>query len=425
MEKPGLELASTLHEIVSRTVDGREAAMNEALARIGERDAQVQAWIYIENAETLREAASTMPADLPLAGVPFAVKDVIDVAGMPTRCGSTAEPDVPRAFDASCVALLRRAGAVPVGKVVTAEYAFRRPGPTQNPRAPGHSPGGSSSGSAAAVAAGMIPFALGTQTGGSIIRPAAYCGVVGFKPSFGAVFRDGLRQTCESLDVIGWHTRSVADTRLLADVLLPYPRPDAGVATPPRTVAIVRGDPDNLLEKASERALAAAREAFERHGIRCVDVPFDRASEIAEIHATIMHYEFARSLSPVVQRCPDQVSASLLETVRKGFNIAAQDYLAQRHAQLYWRDRWAELIGDADLLVTPSTPGVAPQGLASTGTSAFNRIWSALGWPCLHLPMDTEDAGLPIGVQLVGRYESDHQLLSWATALHGMLLTGE
>jgi Asp-tRNA(Asn)/Glu-tRNA(Gln) amidotransferase A subunit family amidase len=422
MTQAGQELISTLKHLAADARKQPVAAITAAWDRIEERDAVVHAWTYVEDCSVLQAIAARTSPDAPLAGVPFAVKDVIDVAGMPTRCGSEVEPEAPRAFDASCVSLLRRAGAIPIGKAVTAEYAYREPGPTQNPRAPGHTPGGSSSGSAAAVADGMVPFALGTQTGGSLIRPAAYCGVVGFKPSFGAIFRDGLRLTCESLDVIGWHTRSVADCELLADILLPYAAPSEGLNARPRKIAVVAGGASQGLEPAGQRALQRARDIFQNLGIQCDEVPFAQNAEIVGIHGTIMHYEFARSLYPVVCRDAQGVSASIRETVQKGFEIAAQEYLEKRHAQLRWRAAWDAMFGDADLILTPSAPGVAPQGLANTGTSTFNRVWSALGWPCLHLPMGVCEAGLPIGVQLVGRFEHDRQLLAWAQTLHGDLL---
>lgn len=422
MTNPGLELTSSLQSIVEGAAQQPARAIDDALACIKEVDPQIHAWTYVESAEVLQCAGPALAIDQPLAGVPFAVKDVIDVAGMPTLCGSPAEPIVSRAFDASCVSLLRQAGAIPIGKVVTAEYAFRRPGPTQNPRAPGHTPGGSSSGSAAVVAAGMTPFALGTQTGGSIIRPAAYCGVVGFKPSFGGVFRDGLRMTCESLDVIGWHTRSVIDSELLAGVLLPYKAPAKTHAERPKKIAVVWGDDNQGLEMPSRQALQRAKAIFGQQGIECIDIAFEEGKNVAEIHSTVMHYEFARSLYPVVLRCPDQLSHAIHETVQKGFAISVDDYLAKRHAQATWRYAWDKLFGDADLILTPSTPGTALQGMSHTGSSSFNRIWSALGWPCLHLPTGLSDMGLPIGVQVVGRYEADRSLLAWARVLHGDLL---
>ncbi len=394
-------------------------AVDAALAAVAASDGDVRAWVHVADMHALRETEA--PPQGPLHGVPFGVKDVIDVAGMATLCGSTASSDAPKLFDASCVSLLRRAGAVPIGKTVTAEYAFRAPGPTNNPRAPGHTPGGSSSGSAAAVAAGHVPFALGTQTGGSMIRPAAYCGVVGFKPSFGAVFRDGVTQTCESLDVVGWHSRSIADAQTIARVLLPYPAPTAAPGLP-RRVAVVSSSPGHALEPEGERALRDAREALERQGVVCIDVHFELAAQIDKAHGTVMHHEFARSLEPVARRHADRLSASVLETIRLGFDVPAEVYLQARHHQAAWRMQWAAMFGDADLILTPSTPGGAPKGMANTGSAAFNRIWSLLGWPCLHVPMGLSASGLPVGVQLVGPYESDHGVLQWGRALHPMWL---
>ncbi|QHE84974.1 amidase [Hydrogenophaga sp. BPS33] len=421
MRGPGMEWTSTVDTLAAQAAASPWGAVREALARIGEQEAGVRAWTHVAPLNAMREAGET-PSQGLLQGVPFGVKDVIDVADMPTGCGSAAASQAPCTFDASCVSLLRRAGAVPVGKTVTAEYAFRAPGPTQNPRAPGHTPGGSSSGSAAAVAAGMVPFALGTQTGGSIIRPAAYCGVVGFKPSFGGVFRDGLTLTCESLDVIGWHARSVADAQTVARVLLPFAPTAAALPELPRRVAVVSSSPEQALDGDGAKALQDARHIFESHGVACVDVPFEAAAAIAQAHNTVMQFEFARSLEPVARRRGDRLSAALLETVRQGFEIPFETYLQARHQQAQWRAQWSDLFGEADLILTPSASGAAPRGMASTGASAFNRIWSLLGWPCLHLPTGHTAAGLPIGVQLVGRFEADHDLLRWGRSLHVRLL---
>lgn len=421
MTGPGVELAGTLAALAEHADAQPWRAVTESLETVAATDADVRAWAHVAPMDALRgEPGAALTG--PLRGVPFGVKDVIDVAGMPTRCGSPASPDTPAVVDASCVSLLRRAGAVPIGKTVTAEYAFRAPGPTNNPRAPGHTPGGSSSGSAAAVAAGHVPFALGTQTGGSMIRPAAYCGVVGFKPSFGGVFRDGLVQTCESLDVIGWHSRSVADAQAIARVLLPYPLPAPDAPALPRRVAVVASSPGHALEPEGERALRDARQALERLGVVCTEVGFEVAAQIDRAHTTVMHYEFARSLEPVARRHAEHLSAPLLDTIRLGFEVPAEVYLQARHQQAAWRQQWSALFGDADAILTPSTPGGAPKGLANTGSAAFNRIWSLLGWPCLHLPTGLSASGLPVGVQLVGPYEADQALLRWAQALHPSLL---
>ncbi len=395
-----------------------------ALKAVAAQEAEVRAWTHVADVEALSEGRAA-PPEGPLHGLPFGVKDVIDVAGMPTRCGSAAAPEGPAAVDASCVSLLRRAGAVPIGKTVTAEYAFRTPGPTNNPRAPGHTPGGSSSGSAAAVAAGMVPFALGTQTGGSMIRPAAYCGVAGFKPSFGAVFRDGLTQTCESLDVIGWHSCSIAVAQAVARVLLPYPLPAADAPALPRRVAVVASSPGHALEPEGARALQDARRALEARDIACIDVDFEQAARIDKAHGTLMHFEFARSLEPVARLHAGRLSASVLDTIRLGFEVPAEAYLEARHRQAEWRMQWAAMFGDTDLILTPSAPAGAPKGMANTGSSAFNRIWSLLGWPCLHVPMGRSATGLPVGVQLVGPFEADHEVLRWAGAVQPLLLQAQ
>ena len=254
-----------------------------------------------------------------------------------------------------------------------------------------------------------------------MIRPAAYCGVVGFKPSFGAVFRDGLTQTCESLDVIGWHSRSIADAQAIASVLLPYPVP-SDVPGLPRRVAVVSSSPGHALEPDGERALQDARQALERQGVVCFDVDFEQAAQVDKAHTTVMHFEFARSLEPVARRYAEQLSASVLDTIRSGFDVPAEVYLQARHPQAAWRMQWAAMFGDADLILTPSTPGGAPKGLANTGSAAFNRMWSLLGWPCLHVPTGLSAAGLPVGVQLVGPYEGDHRVLQWGRALQPLWL---
>jgi len=399
---------------------GAWSGVHAALRRIAQADPAIQAWSHVGQPAALQAAQDTIPEGA-LHGIPFAVKDVIDVAGMPTGCGSPAADPAPRRHDASSVALLRRAGAVPVGKTVTAEYAFRQPGPTRNPANPAHTPGGSSSGSAAAVAAGMVPLALGTQTGGSMIRPAAYCGVVGFKPSFGTVFRDGLTQTCESLDVIGWYTRCVADAAAVLRVLSPLGVRQAPAQRPMR-IAVVASNPALPLEPEAERALQQACARLAAQGVQVIhEHAFVDSARLNAVHETVMTYEFARSLAPVVSRHAELLSAGLRETVAQGLAVPHEEYLARRAEQETLRHAWDTYFGAADLVLTPSAPGTAPRGLASTGSSAYNKIWSALGWPCLHLPTGHAANGLPIGVQLVAPYHGDASLLQWGGWLHEIL----
>ncbi len=395
-------------------------AVRRSLELVSRDDAKLQAWAHVAAARGWDDLLSNPQAG-PLAGIPFGVKDVIDVAGMPTRCGSHATSDRPVAFDACSVALLRRAGAVPIGKTVTAEYAFQAPGPTCNPHNAAHTPGGSSSGSAAAVAAKMVPLALGTQTGGSIIRPAAYCGVIGFKPSFGAVFRDGLKITCESLDVIGWFAETLEIAESVLEVLTPInKRVDLGSRRP--RIAIVKSNPEQELDAHGLQALHGAVGRLERDGFECTaSDSFNGSGELNEMHRTIMEYELARSLVSVTWRNREKMSSVLASTVDRGLAIPDDVYLEKRLQQEVLRTSWNLMFGDADLILTASAPGTAPKGLTSTGSSAFNKIWSMLGWPCVHLPTGFADNGLPIGVQLVGKFRADADVLGWAKTLHKTL----
>lgn len=443
----------------------------QALARAAAQEPALHAWAHLASPEELASsgheaslsgvhsaaaggavAAGTSGA---LSGWPIGVKDIIDVAGMSTRCGSTAYDDTPPArFDATCVALLRAAGGVPIGKTVTTEFAYVTPGPTRNPINLAHTPGGSSSGSAAAVAAGQVRLALGTQTGGSMIRPAAYCGVVGFKPTHGVVPRGGMVVACESLDVIGWYTRDVKDAVAAANVLLPshpaaHPgrdgepcdamtsrrqRPVADLADRPAgnadlpahwRIACLPGHPGHLIDDDAHAALVAARATLrESSGYVCADAdarfPVQR---LLDTHHTLMHYEFARSLLPVVSRHRSRLSPRLLDAVARGLALPGDAWTAARQFQAHARDSWDTWFGNADLILTSSVTGPAPKGLTHTGDSGFNKGWSVLGWPCIHLPTGTSRDGLPLGVMLVGRPGADHALLAHAAVIHPLIDT--
>ncbi|WP_158238512.1 amidase [Pollutimonas subterranea] len=361
-------------------------------------------------------------ASAPLRAMPFGVKDVINVGGLPTKFGVAASSDQPVRFDSACVEQLRSAGAIPVGKTVTAEYAFRNPGPTRNPWNIAHTPGGSSSGSAAAVAAGMVPAALSTQTGGSIIRPAAYCGVVGFKPSFGLVSRDGLKLTSESLDVIGWHAASVDYAKVLADVLLPK--------MPAMTTRELRGIQVAItLHGSAERpdpevvsTLRHVQKTLERRGAHCVEISIDKELDLlARAHTAIMKYEFARNLAPAIRQCGHLLSASLLNNVEEGFAVPDSLYFEMCAVQRELRTSWHDLSNGADLILTPSASGAAPLGQVHTGAPAFNKMWSVLGWPCLHIPVGVNSNNLPIGVQLIADWHHDFSLLELATTIEEQL----
>ena len=406
---------------VRRGEAGPLAAARQSLAAIERGEADLRAWSHVMPAEALDALDPAAIAGGVLAGVPVGIKDVIDVAGMPTGHGAPALAAGSQAFDACAVGMLRAAGAIPIGKTVTAEFAFRTPGPTRNPHAPSHTPGGSSSGSAAAVAAGMVPVALGTQTGGSVIRPAAFCGVVGFKPSFGRVFRDGMKLTCESLDTIGWYANGVEDAQAVAQALLDEPDADERADRTP-TIAVQLGNPRAELSAEGRAEIARIQAVLGAHGVRCVSVEAEReTARLLRAHDVIMHYEFARSLAPVVERRADAVSAALRQAVVEGLAIGAGQYREMRALQAELRHGWRRLYDGADAVLTPSRRGPAPRGLAHTGDASFNKIWSVLGG--MPAPAGRfQSRGLPLGMQLVGDWESDRALLALGRKLHHLLI---
>lgn len=391
---------------------------SSALARCRRIDRDIHAWAHLPGVGQARPPAH---AGGPLQGLAFGVKDVIDVSGMPTRSGSTAMPEAPRELDATCVAQLRDAGAVPIGKTVTAEFAYAFPGPTRNPRHAGHTPGGSSSGSAAAVAAGMVELALGTQTGGSIIRPAAFCGVVGFKPTFGRVHRQGMQVLCDTLDTIGWFTRSAEQARAIAGILLGPSRASDNLPASPRVAML----PCRTLAKSSasaQDALAASAARLRETGAQVCEPDCDAELErLLFLHGEIMLAELARGLLPLLRARPGALSAVLLQAVERGLKTSYQDYVRHQQDRNELASRWRDAFGDTHLIVTLSAPSEAPAGLTSTGTSVFNRVWSLLGWPSIHLPTGKGADGLPVGIQCVALPDRDMALLDWACQLHGSL----
>ena len=387
----------------------------EALARARAAEPALLAWSHLPEPDTLKSVVSG-----PLSGWVLGVKDNINVAGMPTRCGSTASSPEMQLFDASVVAQLRAAGAVPIGKTVTTEFAYVTSGPTRNPWRAGHTPGGSSSGSAAAVAAGVVPVALGTQTGGSMIRPAAFCGVVGFKPSAGLVSRDGMHLTCESLDVIGWYGASVEHAQAVGRVLLPSSE------TTPKGLADLRiawldANPGHLMQPDAVTALSSAASCLAGQVAQMWrTTEFSGHEELLQAHSTLMHYEFARSLQAVAAADSGRLSAPLLDALHRGWAVKGGAYIAARKLQLESQQSWEAHFGKADLVLTSSALGTAPEGLQHTGESAFNKGWSVLGWPCVHLPT-CEVEGLPLGVLLVAKPWSDLDLLGWAQKIHEVI----
>jgi Asp-tRNA(Asn)/Glu-tRNA(Gln) amidotransferase A subunit family amidase len=392
-------------------------------------DDEVQAWTFLDPEHALGQARAADAERLsggptgPLHGVPVGIKDIIDTADMPTENGSVLHAGRTPSRDAEAVARLRGTGAVIMGKTVTTEFATRAPGKTRNPHDPAHTPGGSSSGSAAAVAAGMVPVALGSQTGGSTIRPAAYCGVYGFKPTHGLISRHGMFQLARSLDHVGLFSRSIGDLALLLETLAGYDErdPDTRPRARARYREIAAEEPPIapmlgfVKTPRWDEMDADAQEAFgelaEHLGDRVEEVEL-LALDAPEWHRIIMDAEMAVNLAREWEGGRERLSASLRGRIEIGLAVRAYDYLRARAGAARLAAGFAELFEQRyDALLTPATFGTAPAGLESTGDPAFCSLWTLAGMPALALPLMQGANGLPLGVQLVGPREGDARLL--------------
>jgi Asp-tRNA(Asn)/Glu-tRNA(Gln) amidotransferase A subunit family amidase len=397
-----------------------EELTRACLERAEERNS-VKAWTWLDPEQALAQARAADRAGRPglLAGLPIGVKDIIDTADMPTEHGSPIYRGNRPFADAACVALLRMAGGTMMGKTVTTEFANRFPGATVNPHNPGHTPGGSSSGSAAAVADFQVPAALGTQTGGSVIRPSAYCGVVGYKPSFGEFSRSGIKLQCHNLDTLGIICRRVEDLPpLRAALLAGTPRRiDRDVAAPRiglcRTPAWDAADAPTqaLIERTAERLSAA--------GAKVREVSFaPEFTGILDHHRRIFNFEAARNYAYEYEQHHEQVSQVLRDTVlNPGRDLPLAAYVEAIETAEAFRRHLDEIFAEVDALLTPSAGGEAPEGLGSTGDPSFNSIWTLAWTPCITLPGGNGPAGLPLGVQLVGprfRDEALFDMAAWA-----------
>lgn len=390
------------------------ALMEACLGRIAAQEGRVRAFAWLDPALARRAAAAA--ADGPLAGIPIGVKDVIDTADLPSQYGSPAWAGHRPRSDAACVAAARAAGAVVIGKTVTTEFATRHPGPTANPANPAHTPGGSSSGSAAGVAAGFFPLAFGTQTAGSIVRPAAYCGVVGFKPSYGTLHRAGMKVMSESLDTIGVMARSVPDCALAMGAMtgLDFGRPEAMAPRAPRLAlvmapAAVEAAPETLAMM--ERAAGACRRA----GATVTPVALPDVFHAAyAAHPFVMNMESAEAIGWELAHARAQLSAVLRERMDWAQAQPRARLAEGRAAFAAARAAFPAAIEDFDAVLTPAAPGEAPKGLDWTGDAAFNALWTLLHGPCIAVPAGAGPQGLPLGIQLAGRVGEDAALLGWA-----------
>lgn len=415
------------------TVDASVLArhIEDALQRAHEREPSLRVMtLEAGRAERLRTAANdlsrrfpTTHSRPPLFGVLVGIKDIIAVDGLPMRAGSALPRDEFEMPEASVVRRLREAGAIVFGKTVTAEFASMGTGPTANPHGTTHTPGGSSSGSAAGVAAGYFPLALGTQTAGSVIRPAAFCGIVGFKPSYGRIPTDGVLAHAPSVDTLGTFTQDVEGAVLAASVLIE----DWREPLPPPAASLVCGVPDGAyLDLADD----AGREAFEATVARLADagvevhrVPFlEDVREVLKRQAWMQDAEFARTHEDRFARLAPLFSGGAAAQVDRGRRVTAEQYHAGIEGRRELRDRLHTLMDTnrLDTLLCPAAPGPAPLGLSTTGDPKMNTPWTHAGVPAVTLPAGLA-SGLPVGLQLVGRFGADEELLQAASALAPLL----
>lgn len=410
-----------------------EALVTACLERIAAVDGDVRAWAHLDPEYALAQArmldavrAGGGPIG-PLHGLPVGIKDIIDTEALPTENGTILDAGRQPREDAFVISQLRQAGAVIMGKTVSTELAVYSPGRTRNPHSPAHTPGGSSSGSAAAVAAGMVPLALGTQTNGSVIRPASFCGVYGFKPTHGLISRSGILKQSPPLDTVGVFGRTVEDAAMVAEAIAGFDDrdPHSRLRARPRLLEASLQEPPlepvfafvktPIWDRASADGKESVEELADVLGARCDEVvlpePFDQAHAI---HRTIMLADFAKNFSAYYRRGADRLSDILRSMIEEGQGTLAVDY----NVAVEWIELLnaglAEIFSRYDAILTPATPGEAPAGLEATGDPSFCTLWTLCGTPAITLPLMEGSNGLPIGVQLVGRRGDDGRLLRTA-----------
>ncbi|HEV7616606.1 MAG TPA: amidase [Burkholderiaceae bacterium] len=400
--------------VVSKQITSVEL-VEACLARIDDREPAVEAWTCVDREGALHQArkCDAEPARGPLHGVPVGIKDVIDTRDLPTEYGSRIFQGHRPQRDAACVTLVRRAGGIVLGKTVTTEFAMYEPNKTRNPHNPLHTPGGSSSGSAAAVADYHVPVAFGTQSSGSIIRPAAYCGVVGYKPTFNTFAPDGVKPLGASIDTLGVITRTVADLSLMWEVLQgcaaqggqsPARRQRAGLCRTP------------FWEAAGAEQRAALERSAQTLGQNGFDVEEvvlpDLFATLNDLHAKLMAYEVARNYVFEYDRSRRaMLGQRTRQVIEDGWRVSPDQYLAMRATLRLAKTEFEAICAGFDTLMVPSATGEAPV-IAGTGDPVFNRMWTLLGVPAITIPVATGLKGLPVGVQFVGQVDTDLTLLT-------------
>jgi len=432
--------AVALRDRLANGVLKAEEVAEAFLQRIEEREGEVQAWAWIDPDFVRHQArhldmyrTSGRPVG-PLHGLPVGLKDVIDTAGIPTENGAVLDTGRVPTRDSHVTEALKRAGAIIMGKTVTTELAFLHPSRTRNPCNPGHTPGGSSAGSAAAVADGMVPLAVGTQTGGSVIRPASFCGVTGFKPSFGAIPRRGVLSQSPTLDTLGVFARDTLDAAMLADCLFGHDADDpAGVPAPaPRLLETARLAPPVTpmfaflrppgWDQAHPDMRDAILEVVDVLGDQVFEIDLPRAFDLAEAERRRINFaEMARHYYGYASKGWDLLSPETRAAIEEGNAITARDYLSALDWKKVLLSGLREVFQRADAILCPAALGPAPEGHGSTGSAIFNGLFTLCGTPAVTIPSLAAGNGLPMGIQLVGAVGNDARLLRSANWLYGHL----
>ena len=411
MKTPNLFSASEAAAAIAIGALKSETLVAACLERIAAREPDVQAWAHLDSERALAEARERDRASprSRLHGIPVGVKDVIDTAVMPTEYGSPIYRNHRPACDAACVAQIRELGGVVLGKTVSTEFATRHPNKTRNPRNIAHTPGGSSSGSAAAVADAMVPIALGTQTTSSIVRPAAFCGTVGYKPTFNLLNRAGLKFLSESLDTLGVLSRTVPDAAMIVEELSgSAPARFEEIAAVKPRIGFCRTPYWNQADAATHAALEGAIPALERAGARVREIELEGDfATLADMQIRMSSFEFYRALTYERTRFPELISESLTARIRGGGHVTRAQYDEAHAVARRCRAKLDEIYASYDVLISPSATGEAPHGLESTGDPIFGMTWTLMHGPAITLPVFTGPRGLPLGLQVTGPGGSD------------------
>jgi amidase len=414
-----LSASEAAQRLAAREITAEQLA-RACLDRIEEREGTVRAWIHLDPDAVLGEARQLDrgPVRGPLHGLPLGVKDLIDTADMPTAYGSPVYAGHRPRADAACVALARAAGALVLGKTVTTEFAWFYPGKTANPRNPLHTPGGSSSGSAAAVADFMVPLAFGTQTAGSIIRPASYCGIVGYKPTHGTLPRAGIKPLSDSLDTLGTLTRTVADAALFVSALSGRELRHLPLQQAPR-IGLCRTHEWDAAQPETAAAMENISAVLGRAGAKLSDIVLPQIfAGVTQAQIDIMNYEICAALAPERLQHFSGLSDKLKQLIENAKQCDAARYDAALMLVASCRSELSQVFAGVDVLLAPSAPGEAPAGLAATGDPIFCRMWTVLHLPAINLPCGLGPHGLPVGLQVVGRRGGDAHALAAADWVH-------